>query len=187
MKKKRPDDIRFLINTFAITLVIVGVIIAFQPYLEYEPRLEEVKHIESKIVTLEPQQVADMVTNDKKPVMLVGYASWCYYCRQVMPTLVEMVRSHELDSVTPVFISLDDQPRKLSQYLVYHDYNTAFSPYVVDRGLFRRISSAMRATGSGFTGVIPYIGFFGRDGKLKAEVTGVVGKDKIIAMAQTVK
>lgn len=185
MTEKRPDDIRFLINTFAITLVLFAIIATFQPYLENEPKLEDVKRIESRIVTLEPTQLAAMLKSEK-PVMLVAYASWCPYCREIMPIVAQMIRNHELDGVTPLFVSLDVEPRPLSRYLVHGGYDKIFSPYVVDHGLSRRISTAMEPSGSHFSGVIPYIGFFDKNGIVQAESVGVVNRSRLMAMAITV-
>jgi len=188
MKNNRPDDIRFLINTFSTTLIIVAILVTFQPYMENEPRLEEVRYVEQHIVTVDPQDLSRMIKSDTgKPVMLVAYASWCYFCRQVMPVVTKMIRNHELDDVTPVFISLDDQPRKLSRYLVHNEYNTLFASYVVGYGLSREISGAMQPSGSSFTGIIPYVGFFDKNGKLRAESTGIVNERQLSVMVQKLR
>ena len=185
MNNKKPDDIKFLINTFSISVIIVAILVAFQPYLENEPRLEEVKQVERSLVTVKTEDLTRMVlSGGDKPVMFIGYASWCYYCRQVMPVVADMIRNHKLDNVKPVFVSLDEQPRKLSTYLVRNDYNKIFTPYVIDRGFLGGIKATMQSTGSSFTGTIPYIGFFDRDGKIRAESIGIVGERQILTMAE---
>ena len=187
-KTRKPrDDISFLINTFGITMVIVALLIAFQPYLENDTRLEEVKQVERSIVSLYPSELPKMLTSKtKKPVMLVAYASWCGFCRQLMPVIAAMDMNHELDGVTPVFVAIEDQPRKLSKYLVHSNYNTIFSPYMVDHALSMQISSAMEPTGSSFNGTIPYVGFFDTDGKIVTESNGVVSRQKLLSMASRV-
>jgi len=188
MENKRTDDIKFLLNTFSFTLVIVAILVTFQPYLDKEPHLDDVKHVEASIVTMTPKELSKrLVATNSKPVMLVGYASWCFYCRQVLPVVVKMIKNHQLDDVTPLFVSLDDQPRKLSQYLVHNGYNSVFSPYIVDHGIQGSIPSAMRGSGSSFVGIIPYVGFFDKNGKLRAESVGVVGEQKLQQMADKIK
>jgi thiol-disulfide isomerase/thioredoxin len=184
MKNKRQNDITFLINTFGLTFVLVAILVSFQPYLESDYRIEEVKKVDRETVSLYPEEIAKMITSKHKPVMLVAYASWCGYCRQLMPVVVDMVRNNELPEVEPLFVSLDEEPRKFSKYLVHNDYHTVFSPYVVDHGVTRPLSSAMRPLGSSFEGTIPYVGFFDKNGKMVAESTGVLGESQIRLMAK---
>ena len=120
--------------------------------------------------------------------MLVLYASWCAYCHVLMPTIVTLIQEHQLDNVSPFFISLDTQPRVLSKYLVHRDYNKVFDPYMLDAGVFDadvfgNLANVLASNGSGYQGSIPYIGFFNVDGKMVAEAFGPVGRQQLLAMA----
>ena len=188
MQNNRPDDVKFLINAFSLAIIVVAILVTFQPYLENEPRIEEVRQVEQHFITPDIAELAQLTKSDgKKPVMLVAFASWCYYCRQVMPEIVGMMRNHEIDGITPVFISLDDEPRKLSRYLVHNEYNKSFNPYVIGRGHSGEITNVMQPSGSSFSGVIPYIGFFDKNGKISAQSIGVVDRQTLSLMVSKVK
>jgi|GEM_PF-6483760 len=186
MEKKR-DDIKFLFNTLALTFTIVALIVVFQPYMVDDPRLEEVKKIESQLINITPQDVPGLLKSTTgKPVLFMAYATWCYYCRQVMPVIIQLMRDHEFDEFTPVFISLDSEPRKLSRYLVHRDFYHYFRPYVLDSGLFNRLSSVMQPIGSSFSGIIPYIAIF-KDGRMVVEVNKVVNRQQLLDLVAQAK
>jgi thiol-disulfide isomerase/thioredoxin len=184
---RKRDDIAFLFNTFGFTLVLVAMLVVFQPYLEADYRIEEVKAVERQVIEIDPEGVVKLIREKKKPVMLVAYASWCGFCRRLMPVATGLVREGRLEGIEPFFVSLDTEPRRFSKYLVHNDYHTVFFPYVVDHGLTRQISSAMKATGSRFDGAIPYTGFFDRHGRVVQEAVGMLSEDRLLFMAKQAK
>lgn len=187
MKNTKRDDIAFLINTFGVTLIIVAILVVFQPYLENEQMLPEIKRLESQMQSITPEELMKKVDLEYKPVMLVAYASWCSYCRATMPVIVDLVREKQLGDIVPIFVSLDEEPRKFSKYVVRSQFSQVITPYVLDYGLSNPIANAMEKSGSRFTGVIPYIGFFDRNGKVVVEANGAVNADQLLFMARKVQ
>lgn len=186
MEKKR-DDIKFLFNALALGLVVIAIIVVFHPYMVDDPRLEEVKQVEGKFLTIKPEDMPKLVqASGDKPVIMMLYATWCYYCRQLMPVIIQLMRDRELDGFTPIFISMDTEPRKLSRYLVHRDFYHYFRPYVLEMRPFNRYEGYMRPMGSSFTGTIPYVAFF-KNGRMVVEVNKVVGRDYMLAMIARAK
>ena len=186
MPKISDKDWQFLFNAVVLSLVIMGMLHAFMPYISTpEARLEEVRATDRRIVTVKAADVPALLRNASgKPVMLVVYASWCPYCRKLMPTVTGLLRDHRLDRVSPVFLSMDYEPRELSKYLVRQDYHTLFIPYMLEQNIVNhRLSDALKTTGSGFNGAIPYIGFFDGQGKMVGELFGVVDGEKVLKAA----
>jgi len=189
LEKISPKDIQFVFNAIIISLVVMALLFTFKPYMGNDPLLAEIKQMDKSIITVSPRDLDRIVQSSTgKPVMLFMYASWCGYCKQVMPMLVQMVHNHELDQIEPVFLSVDEQPRSLSKYLVYKGYSNAFTPYRLDRDFsFRGMSSFVMESGSHYQGSIPYIGFFNREGKLISDASGVVEEQDVLGVVKRIQ
>jgi len=183
---KKRDDIRFLFNAVLISLTVMAIFFAFQPYMGETPNLDEVLKVERKIVYLEPNDVPQLLkARHGKPVMLVVYASWCPYCQKLMPILKDMMLNRQLDHVSPLFLSMDAQPRVFSKYLVAMGYDKLLPiPYIVDQSPVKRLSMSMEQTGSSYEGAIPYIGFFDENGKMLADNVGPMTGEFILKLSK---
>ena len=189
--KISQKDTQFLFNTFVISLLVMALLFAFEPYIEtnVDPKKEIIAQLDHQIVTIYPADLNKFVKSESgKPVMLVMYASWCGYCKKVMPFLVDMVKNHEIDMVDTKFVSIDDQPRLLSRYLVHKEYDNVFTPYRLSRDLLRgSYADFIYSSGSHFRGSIPYIGFFDKQGKLISDASGVVEKDDVMGVIKAIQ
>jgi thiol-disulfide isomerase/thioredoxin len=108
-----------------------------------------------------------------KPTMLFVYASWCGYCKRLMPNVVSRLRNKEMDHLNVVFVSIDTNLQSLAQYLANAGYGQDFTPYVVKRNPANKLRDALKATGSGYIGNIPYLAFYDNQGKLLTEMSGI--------------
>lgn len=130
---------------------------------------------------------AKVVSRSGKPVMLVVYASWCLPCRHTMPGLVQLIKLHKLDFVQPLFLSIDSEPEALASYLLHNDYYTSFEPYLIPMGEQRELAPALAPTGSRYSGKIPYVSFYNRQGKMVSDVLGEADQDTLLRAAAKVK
>jgi thiol-disulfide isomerase/thioredoxin len=179
MKFKITDrDLKFFITTIALGLLFIAFLQAFGMYLgKPDPQREEITAVWHRITHLPPDKVPALLQHaDDKPVMLVIYASWCPYCKELMPEIIELMQHHQMDSVTPLFLSVDERADLLAAYLVHNNYQMFFTPYMAESGLH----SGLKGKVGHFNGHIPYIGFFDRQGQLITEFPGMVDKHTLL-------
>lgn len=180
--ERRKEEFSFVLNAFALALIISAIIVTFAPYADYDrPDIKEIRSIESSVMRVRPDDVPKLLVSDKgKPVMMVLYASWCSYCAKLLPRVFEMMENNELDAVTPIFISMDVQPRLYSKYLIRTRYHEKFQPIMLEEAIFNNLPEVLEEeTGSHFTGGIPYVALYNRNRKMVAELSGLVDKQAI--------
>lgn len=186
MAKKERSVFRIFFNIAMVALMIGAMVQAFAPYVGESG--QEVKGENEQLITIKPEEVAPMALNaGGKPVMLVVYASWCPYCREVMPGVAELIREHKLDRLKLIFLSVDTRQRALAAYLVAHNYQGLFTPYVIAPNLAGNLPEALRPTGSQFDGRIPFIGFYDSSGKPVARFPGMMDKNALLAAVEQLK
>jgi thiol:disulfide interchange protein len=188
-RTKQEKDISFLIIATAMSLLIMSVIIQVAPYADFDnPQIKEIKAVESRMKSVAPKDLPYMLAStSSKPVMLVVYASWCTYCHKMMPYILDLMDENKLDHVSPIFLSIDSQPRLLSKYLVKHEFADRFPPFIIKQMIYNNMREVLKTTGSNFTGSIPYVGFFNTEGKAIAEISGLVDKQKFLFIANQFK
>jgi thiol-disulfide isomerase/thioredoxin len=181
-------DLSFVCNALGISLMVMALLVTFAPYMESDNvNMDEVAGVERSLQRVEPKDVPDyiatVVEREKKPAMVVFYASWCGYCARLLPGLVDMMKSGELDTVKPIFVSMDSQPRVFSKYLVKTGYYKYFPPLMLQEVLYNNLAGVMKKHGSSFQGAIPYMAFYNKDAKIVAEFTGLVDKQDLLRSA----
>ncbi|MDE3059532.1 MAG: redoxin family protein [Pseudomonadota bacterium] len=186
MFKKHSRDIRFLFNAAALALIVMAVLQAIQPYLAGpDPQAAQIEAFTYKIVPIPAQAVPPLLHKpDGRPVMLVVYASWCPYCRVMMPDIAHLMAEGEMDGVETVFLSRDQEIRPLAAYLIHQHYDALFTPYILSTGPLPQLLQSM---GSHFSGKIPYLAFFDGRGKLVAEFLGQADEPALRAALERVK
>jgi len=195
MKKQRVElttkDIDFLMRTLVYSLMILALLHAFKPYYgdtAAAPTSKEIAELSRKTTLIAPREVGDHLITSTRPTMLVLYASWCGYCKEVMPHIYELWKEGKINGDQMMVLSLDTQTNLLSDYLLTNNFNSMLGvPLMMKTGTGKTLRAVLRPTGSSHEGGIPYIGFFAPGGKLLQELPGVVQKHEIEAMLVLLK
>ena len=108
------------------------------------------------------------VSERGKVSVLVYWATWCPPCREEIPDLIALRNEFPPDHVSIIGISLDSPDKDLRQFLESHgvNYNIA-----------RQSESLQNALGP--IRYIPTMFILDRDGQIKHQHTGIVGKKVI--------
>lgn len=125
------------------------------------------------VPTLDGAGFEALLTRNNKPTLVFIYASWCPYCRTQKP-VIEQMQAQYANVLNVVAISIDKDPAGLARYLS-HD-PTTLEVYRVAGDKFLDFRVALAATGSKFTGAIPYSAYFSPQKKMLAEIPGYVDK-----------
>ena len=177
-------------------IIVVAVALAFGPQsatmgtLVQPPKAVEVdthavEKLAKTITVLPPAAVEHKLRSaDGKPTLLVIYASWCPYCRQLVPTLLSLKDEGALANIHLFFISIDKDKMALAQYIAAHRYQSSLAPYMVDTDAHTAFADMLSAKGSYFSGQIPYSVLFDSKGKLVAELPGLKGKEQILEVIE---
>lgn len=179
MKKISDRDLSFLIKAAAFSLLFLAFLHVISPLID--PNRDQITAATNALVPLSSSELSLRLSNDEgRPALLFIYASWCGYCKQVMPEILQLMRDKKLDGVNTVFLSLDDRRRSLGQYIFTHAYGGLYTPYIYQKG--QSLVGLLGSRGSSFTGAIPYIAVFDAAGNLKAEDDGVINRARIMGM-----
>jgi thiol-disulfide isomerase/thioredoxin len=172
MVKKKPDNVKFLIHAVLWTFLISALIQAYVPLLLPKIPEETMQTVINRMAELSPQAVTEKLTVAEKPVLLFVYASWCSYCREALPELLKIQEEGKMKGVEPIFLSIDEDRRKLAAYLIRSHYTERFTSYVMapDQKGWPLIR-ALEGLSSHYNGGLPYIALF-RNGKPDFELSG---------------
>jgi thiol-disulfide isomerase/thioredoxin len=168
-------DWRFLIWTVVAALLILGLMHQYKPKLAPQTAVtaEELRDIRQQIQPVWPAQVAPMLADSQgRRTLLYIYASWCGYCKQMMPGLLQVLDQPEFAGYQRRFLSLDQHPRQLATYLASARMGGQFIPYQLEPGTSADFQNMLRGRGGEFTGSIPYMALFDARGSLIAQYKG---------------
>jgi thiol-disulfide isomerase/thioredoxin len=186
-KTDNPMSLAGRLGVFLACLAILYVIFTKVILVDHVIETPQTQEFNKSIEFLTPLQIGEALQAKQKPTMLVVYASWCGYCKRMLPGVVELIRAGQLDFLAPVFVSLDTDARALSSYLVPRDFHKIMTPYVLKDHDIDGFEAFMKPSGSKFDGGIPYIAFFDPHGKLVEEFAGVVNKGELLNAAIKLK
>jgi thiol-disulfide isomerase/thioredoxin len=181
LKLDYDKAVRFAFGAVALACLAGGLYQAFSPYIGApDAREAEVREVMRHIIAVPPEDVAGLLHDkEKKPVMLVLYASWCAPCQVELPRITQLMHEGKLSQFKPVFLSLDYNVHDFTAYLVHHEYHTMFPSYLL-KGTKADLQHVLQPTGSSFRGQIPYIGFFDAKGEVSQEVFGITENDELL-------
>ncbi len=183
-QKKRP----FITVTEALisSAVLFLTAVAFEkidltPQVPLRSVLEaEVSQFAEQIVDLPISQIARKIeTSDGKPTLMVIYASWCAYCKLLLPKIAALKNEGDLNNIHLLFISLDEDKRKLSTYILQRNYDRIYDPYMLENNSVKGLDNFMITKGSSYNGSIPYTVIFDSKGKLVSTLHGTVDKPSL--------
>jgi thiol-disulfide isomerase/thioredoxin len=183
MRKIKNRDVNFLLNAVILTLIIMAVLHTIAPMVSPpDTKGPQVDAFTKELVPVRPMEMEKKLHNaEGKPSMLIVYASWCGYCRKLVPEVVSLIKDKKIDGKQVFLLSVDKEPADLSNYIVRNEYSGVFTPYIIQEGTSHELAGVLSVTGGSYKGGIPYIGFFNSDGKLVAETTGMVDKERLLA------
>lgn len=173
----------FLMRTIVFALLFLALLHAFKPYLSdsaaANPR--EIASLARQVPMETAQGVAHRITSSQQPTVVVFYASWCTYCRQLMPALRSLWEEKKLEGYNLIFVSLDSERYPLASYLMENNLTGMIaSPILYQKQDGIKLPDVMGPLGSQYKGGIPYIGFFKPGGVIADEINGLVDKEEIL-------
>lgn len=180
----KKTDIDFLMRTLIYALLFLAIIHAFRPYLsDSEAQLtpQNVEELARQTKSMAPEDVASYLQTSARPTMLVVYASWCAYCKKMMPQIYSLWQDRKINGDQMLVVSRDSSVYSLSKYLLSSDLNKMLGTPIILKNGAASLTAALRPLGSGFDGGIPYIGFFDAGGKLEDEIMGYTSKSDVEA------
>ncbi len=187
MKSFRKDA-NFLYWTLVGALLFMAFLHIINPLIQPPepdtPSRERVQQANDKIVVLRASEVAPMLRDSHGRNSLVFvYTSWCGFCKQMMPDLVDLLKRGKLGDTQVYFLSLDSRRLQLAEYLARHGYDEQFQPFQVKSSAVNSLEDVLAAGGANYQGPIPYIASFSAQGRMLGEEVGLVSSARIIDLA----
>lgn len=179
-------DGMFLYWTVVIMLVVMGFMFEVKKKMQPSPAsaqqvmamLDDLRIISTE--ELKPK----LMNNEQKPTLVFVYASWCTFCRQVMPNIIDLKRSSKLEHINLLMLSIDSSPDALARYLADGRYKGLFTPYLVTGTRELSLKALLQNAGSSYEGGIPFILVFDADGRLLNETFGYTSGGQILSMTR---
>ncbi|MFO0388884.1 MAG: TlpA family protein disulfide reductase [Alphaproteobacteria bacterium] len=182
MKQKKQKDIWFVINAFAVGLIVLAVMHSIKPYLEPpDPLKPQIMDYATAIKVMEADAIPPLLkSKNGKPTLMVVYASWCPACRMKMPDIISLMREGKLAHVNMLFLSRDSSLMKLSEYLVHAGFYKDMDAYIAQSTALNPLDSALSELGSGYKGTVPFMELYDASGKAVRQIPHNSSKDAIL-------
>lgn len=186
-KPARRIQLHYVVNAIGLSFMLMAVIATLAPLFQKPPPTrQEIEEVAVKIESITPRAVEPLLRSaEGKPTLLIIYASWCPFCRLAMPGLVDRQRAGEFDSYHVLYLSLDYELMAMAKYLARYGFHNNFTPYLVKRTDDESLIGVLQAAGATYDGKIPYEAVFDRNGKMVAELDGVVDKKRLLDLASS--
>ena len=197
--EKEPTKRAFITvkESIVAVLVIILVSVAFEePFSITEINTTPLKNV-SEQETLEftkqikiisaSQIVKNIETTDAKPTLMVMYASWCGYCKKLLPNIAKLKNEGKISGVNLLLLSIDkDIIKYISEktdtvtYFLQRNYDKVFTPYIMDDDEEGKLKSIIVSKGGSYSTSIPYSVIFDSKGILIEEIHGAVSKKRLL-------
>lgn len=173
------------VKFFTYTLLALALFFGVNPALQllggesyrFSP---EARAFSDKIVEFDDKHIAEITKTGSKPTMLHVYASWCPYCRQQSPIVMDLVTNNSA-KMNVVMLSIDQNKMQLADFLSKKQQPLPYEPYILDPSASRTLMRMLQSQHSKFDGGIPYTAFFDTSGKMVADFLGVADKAQLDA------
>lgn len=167
--------------TLAACVVMFVLLYFIDPMLQNSSNHNKVQQFANVIEPITAPQILEKVkASQGTPVVMMVYASWCGYCRQVMPRMMKLMRERKEDSLFNVlFVSVDKDMMDLGNYLVKEQYDMVFTPYIAQTTNFRKFKDVLQRAGLKYDGRIPFIAIIDGSGSVRYQGTGNVSLQKL--------
>lgn len=123
--------------------------------------------------------IAKTELKDGKKTLMVIYTSWCGYCKTLIPNIFSLKKEGKLENTNLVFISIDKDKFELAKYLLEHDYDKFFTPYIVEKDAPDALENLILSKGHYYDGGIPYTIIFNDEGKILSTTRGTMDKEQL--------
>jgi thiol-disulfide isomerase/thioredoxin len=175
----------WLVKASIVFLLLYAALLAFGPPQTPAPLYavsdEQLTAYLPDIREIKPQQLPKVILDSQKPTLVMLYASWCSYCKVMVPHLLELQADGKLSGVALEFLSIDADKAALARYILSYGYDKKLTPYMVRDAASGDLMAVLQAKGSTHNGSIPFVLLFAPDGKLLAESMGLLNKRAILA------
>lgn len=165
---------------FLFTAIFLAAMITFGLRFFGQPTLNV--PVTKTLVTVSEITAKDIVAAVKTPrddvraTLLYVYTSWCPFCKMQHSAVEKLAREQGPNGLQVIGLSFDDEQEKIEEYLSRRG-KSAFTTFRVEQK--QEVANFLNGSGASFTGGIPYIALFNREGKLLAEYQGMTGFDTI--------
>jgi thiol-disulfide isomerase/thioredoxin len=135
--------------------------------LPYSVRADEERWPPGLVAVTAAQSAARVRAEKGHPVVLVYWAAWCKDCRVELPALEALTRELGPRGVRLVSVTIDETPAALERLLAERPIPYPYlrlAPIVKADAI-----SAIGSLGGHFTGSIPYLAVFDKQGRLVRE------------------
>ncbi len=187
----KPTDIEFLMRVIVFSLMLLALLHAFKPYLTDSTAAvsrAEMEDLARQANVMTPEEVVSYLKQSTRPTMLVVYASWCQYCKRLMPSVYELWSEGKIPGDQMLVVSLDENVTDLATYILENHFNKMLGvPITIKMDNKSALRTALKPLRASFSGGIPYIGFFGKGGRVLDEIRGAVEKNEIEAALVNLK
>ncbi len=121
-------------------------------------------------------RIEQTITHSSKPVLLFIFASWCPHCREAFPDMVDL-SSEEQNKFEPIFISVDNDPDALEEYLQsVPELPRSGIETATDETSHGALMELLAEHGINYSGSVPYTCVF-IHGRLVANFSGAISKE----------
>lgn len=150
--------------------------------------LVEVKHFASDgLVAISADEIkAQLEKKDGKATLMLIYASWCSYCKKLIPDILSLKKEGKIDNFLLLFLSVDRDREELAKYLLQHDYDKLLTPYILEKDGNYALENMIMKKGHLYSGGLPYTVIFDDDGNVSSAIRGLISKGALLGRLEQV-